>query len=88
MDGPQVDAYRPLKPLRRVGVALLGVAVAVIVLSGVLGKPGGATRGEAERKARGGVIADRPTCAPGQTKNCVGGTAAVIVAPAAPASGR
>jgi hypothetical protein len=82
----EVERYRPLKLRRRVLVLLLALATAGVVMWGVLGKPGGAALGEAERKARGGVAADAPRCAPGQSTGCVGGTATVIVAPAASAA--
>ena len=59
---------------RRVVMAVLAVAMGWAVVTTAIDPPGGIKRNPPPR-------ADAPTCAPGQSRGCVGGTAAVIVAP-------
>ncbi len=61
---------------RRLLMVVLAVAMGWTVVSTMVDPPGGIKRNPPPR-------ADAPTCQPGQASGCVGGTAAVIVAPAA-----
>jgi hypothetical protein len=58
---------------------VLAIAMGWAVVTTMVDPPGGIKRNPPPR-------VDAPTCQPGQTRGCVGGTAAVIVAPAAPAA--
>lgn len=73
------DDYRPIPRRRRWQVALLGIATAIAIVLLLLDPPGGVKR---VRK----LPPDTQRCADGQTTGCVGGTASVIVAPAASAA--
>ncbi len=67
---------------RRLLVLALALFTAWLILSHVMGRPGAADFKPPPR-------ADKPVCQPGQTTDCVGGTASVIVAPlAASTAGR
>jgi|GEM_PF-3058802 len=66
---------------RRLAIALLAVGMGWLVVDTMLDPPGNIKRNPPPR-------VDAPTCQPGQTRGCVGGTAAVIVAPAAQAASR
>lgn len=68
-DAPQ---YRPISARRRVLIVLLAIATAVTVVLMLLDPPGGVQRTRP-------VPAAQQPCAPGQTENCVGGKADVIV---------
>ena len=61
---------------RRLLVLALALLTAWLVLSNVLGRPGGADFKPPPRP-------DKAACKPGETVDCVGGTATVIVAPPA-----
>lgn len=71
--------YQPLTWRRRLLIVALAVATAFTVVSLLLDPPGGVRRQHIQR-------VDRPTCTEGQTVNCVGGTAEVIVVPPAASS--
>ncbi|MDP1901008.1 MAG: hypothetical protein Q8K96_11210 [Rubrivivax sp.] len=72
----------PRPPLRRrLLIALLAVATAIVVAVMILKQPAGTHRG---RPLPAAVLADAPRCTEGQTEGCVGGMAAVI--PTVPAS--
>jgi hypothetical protein len=74
------DDYRPVNNRRRLLIALLAVATALTVVWSLLERPGGVQwkpRPPAPDKAR---------CAEGQTADCVGGKADVIMLPAPAAS--
>jgi hypothetical protein len=60
---------------RRLLILVLAIVTAITVVLTLLYPPGGVQR---KRHA----APDAPRCASGQTTDCVGGTAAVIVAPA------
>lgn len=79
---PEVGAYRPLSRRRRLLIVALAVATAVAVVTMLFDPPGGVQRTKPVPAAS--PAASPPSCAPGQTSDCVGGTSAVIV-PAAPA---
>jgi hypothetical protein len=73
---PVVDRYRPLSWRRRLLVVLLAVATAATVVLVLLDPPGGVQRKR--------PVAPGPApCAEGQSTNCIGGKADVIV-PVAP----
>ena len=65
---------------RRLLIVLLAVATAITIVLLLIYPPGGV-----KRKAPP-PPPDAARCAPGQTQDCVGGTAQVIVAPAASAA--
>lgn len=73
--------YRPLSGRRRLLVAVLAVVTALWVVWLMLQPQLRKMRAEAARKG-----ADVQACSGRQTQGCVGGTMAVIVAPAAPGS--
>ena len=73
------DTYRPFTWRRRLLILLLALATAATVILTLVGEPGGARLGREERAA------GPPLCSHGQTTECVGGKADVIV-PARPAS--
>ncbi len=82
---PQDEPYRPVKGRRRLLIALLAVATALTVVWSLLERPGGV-----QWKPRP-PPPDRAPCAQGQTSDCVGGKADVIMmspmaAPAPPAA--
>ena len=81
---PAVAPYRPLNLCRRLLVAALAVATAVAVVMLLLDPPGGVQR---PRVAPSSPVAatPAPSCAPGQSQGCVGGTS-MVIAPNAPAS--
>ncbi len=64
---------------RRLLLVVRAVGMGWTVVTTMVDPPGSIKRNPPPR-------ADAPVCAPGQTQGCVGGTAAVIVAPTAPAS--
>lgn len=66
---------------RRLAIALLAVGMGWLVVDTMLDPPGNIKRNPPPR-------VDAPTCQPGQTRGCVGGTATIIMAPAAPAASR
>jgi hypothetical protein len=66
---------------RRLAIALLAVGMGWLVVDTMLDPPGNIKRNPPPR-------VDAPTCQPGQTRGCVGGTATIIVAPAPPAASR
>lgn len=68
--------YRPLSRRRKLLIVALAVATAFTVVSLLLDPPGGVHQQQIQR-------ADRPACAGGQTENCVGGKAEVIMLPRA-----
>jgi hypothetical protein len=71
------EAYRPLTLRRRLLIVVLAVATALVVLWMLLERPG----------APALKRLDREVCSKGQTEDCVGGKAEVIMLPpAAPAS--
>lgn len=70
--------YRPLNRRRRLLIVLLAVATAVTVVMLLLDPPGGVQRKRAVPQP----------CAPGQTEQCVGGRADVIVTPPASTAAR
>lgn len=72
---PEVEQFPKLPARRRLLIALLAVVTAVVVVLTMLHPPGGVQRKRTPPP-------DVAVCAPGQTQNCVGGTATVIVAPA------
>jgi len=74
----EVDEYRPLSRRRRLLIALLAIATATAVVLTLVAPPGGS---KGPRPAVGGAV-----CASGQTSQCVGGKADVIVVSPAPAS--
>lgn len=80
---PQVDSYRPLTWRHRLLIVALAVGTAVGVVLMLLDPPGGVQR----KRAPAPQAATPPTCAPGQSENCVGGST-TILAPAAPAASR
>jgi hypothetical protein len=59
----------------------LALAMGWVVVSTIVDPPGGFKRNPPPRP-------DAAACAPGQTQGCVGGTAQIIAAPAAPAASR
>lgn len=71
--------YRPLSRRRKLLIVALAVATAFTVVSLLLDPPGGVRRQHLQR-------VDRPPCTDGQTENCVGGKADVIVVPGAASS--
>lgn len=71
--------YRPLSRRRKLLIVALAVATAFTVVSLLLDPPGGVHRQQLQR-------ADRLLCTEGQTENCVGGKADVIMVPRAPSS--
>lgn len=83
--GLKVERYRPLSWRRRVLIVLLAVATAWTVGWLILEPPGGVKR---PRPAPPGQRPDAARCAEGQSADCVGGKAMVIVPPAAPAASR
>lgn len=72
------DSYRPLTPRRRVLIALLAVATALTLILMMLERVG------APPLPRPPPRPDAARCAAGQTTDCVGGKAEVIVMPAQP----
>lgn len=68
--------YRPLTARRRWLLLLLAVATGAAVVGTLLDPPGGVKRVRPKTP-------DAAPCAAGQTSGCVGGTAEVIVQPAA-----
>lgn len=60
---------------RRLLMVALAIAMGWAVVTTMVDPPGSIKRNPPPR-------ADAPACAPGQTRDCVGGTAAVIAAPA------
>ena len=78
--------YRPVSIRRRLLIVLLALATAAALLLYMLGRRGQIVRGGPP------VTADVAACKNGNTVNCVGGMATVIIAPsrapapAAPAS--
>jgi hypothetical protein len=76
---PRHERYRPLSGRRRLLVLVLAVSTAITVVWMLFERPGGPQwKGKPPR-------ADAARCTPGQTRDCVGGQADVIVAP--PTSG-
>lgn len=68
------DEYRPIPRNRRWQIVVLGISTAIGIVLLLLYPPGGVKR---VRK----LPPDAARCAAGQTTDCVGGTASVIVAP-------
>ncbi len=64
---------------RRLLMVVLAIAMGWTVVTTMVDPPGGIKRNPPPRM-------DAATCQPGQTSGCVGGTATVIVSPAAAAS--
>lgn len=71
--------YEPLNARRRLLLLALAIATAVTVVLVMTDPPGGIDRSQRPPRP------DVERCAPGQTTDCVGGTATVIV-PAASAA--
>ena len=72
------DEYRPLSLRRRLLIVVLALTTAFTVLWMLLERPGGPKwKGKPPR-------ADAPRCAPGQTRDCVGGQADLIMVSPAP----
>ncbi len=65
---------------RRVLLLAVTLVTVWLVMSAVTGSP-------VRTDWKPPVPADKPACTAGQTQDCVGGTASVIVVPSAPASG-
>jgi hypothetical protein len=78
MDTPK---YRPLTGRRRLLILLLAVATAITVVLTLLYPPGGVKR-------KRPPVPEPPRCSEGQSTDCLGGTAQVIVAPPASAASR
>lgn len=76
--GPD-SRYEPLTARRRLVLLALAVATAVTVVLVMTDPPGGIDRSQRAPRP------DAGRCAPGQTTDCVGGTATVIM-PAASAA--
>lgn len=73
----QVDSYPRISWRRRLLVVLLTLAAVTFVLFAMTSNPVPANFKPFQQ-------ADKPVCEPGQNVDCVGGTATVILAPAAP----
>jgi hypothetical protein len=72
-----VPAFPGMPWRRRLMFVALALAMGWVVVSTIVDPPGGFKRNPPPRP-------DAAACAPGQTQGCVGGTAQIIVAPAAP----
>jgi hypothetical protein len=79
---PADDRFAPLSRRRRLLVAALALATVVLVVWLLTERPGGVKRPPP------GAGPDRARCGPGQTDDCVGGKAVVIVPAAQPAASR
>ena len=75
-DRYKAERYRPVSIGRRLLIVLLALATAASVLLYMLGR-----RGQIVREGPPSM-ADFATCKNGNTLNCVGGMATVIIAPA------
>jgi len=73
------DSYRPIKGRHMLLILLLGVTTAIAIVLALLDPPGGVKR---VRR----LPPDAARCTEGQTTECVGGTASVILAPPASAA--
>jgi hypothetical protein len=74
------EEYRPLSRRRRLLIVALALSTAFTVLWMLSERPGGPKwKGKPPR-------ADAPRCAAGQTRDCVGGQADIIVVPPAAAA--
>jgi hypothetical protein len=78
---PKSDAYLPLSRRKRWLIWVLAPVTALTILWSLLNRPGSPPLPEKVS------VPDAARCAKGQTSDCVGGLAAVIALPAAPASG-
>jgi hypothetical protein len=74
------DRYRPLTARKRLLIVALALGTAATVLLAMIYRPG-----SPPRPARL-PVPDASRCAEGQTRDCVGGTAAVIALPASAAN--
>ncbi len=74
------EKYRPISRRRRLLIFGLAIATAITVVLTLLYPPGGIQRPPP------GAAPDRARCSAGQTSDCVGGKADVIVPPAAAAA--
>lgn len=77
---PMSDAYLPLSRRQRVLIWVLAPVTALTVLWSLFNRPGSPPIPERQ------AIPDSARCVQGQTSGCVGGMAAVIALPAAPAA--
>jgi hypothetical protein len=78
---PRTDDDLPALPLRRrLLIIVLAIVTAVTIVLLLLNRPGDPKRGMPR------AVPEAPRCGPGQSRDCVGGKADVIVVPASAAS--